>query len=189
MTTTMRKEGSFTIDELHRFPSDGNRYELIQGSLHVNPAPDPFHQRVSSNLQWLLTEACPDGLEVFSAPLDVTLGPDTLVQPDLMVVRTDRLTGAGLDGPPLLVVEILSPSSMNYDRGTKRLTYEQARVPSFWIVDPDPHQSSVTLLDLDGDHYVERTVEGGGELAGDRPYPIVVRPDDLVVPGGGRRPR
>lgn len=189
MTTTMRKEGSFTIDELHRFPSDGNRYELIQGSLHVNPVPKFRHQRVSSNLHVVLSRACPEGLEVLAAPFDVTLGPDTLVQPDLLVVRTDSVAEDGLHVAPLLVVEILSPSSINYDRGTKRLTYEQAGIESFWIVDPGPDEPLVTVLEREGGRYLERTVEGGDELAVDQPYPVVLRPSDLVVPGGGRRPR
>ena len=87
-------------------------------------------------------------------------------------------------------IEILSPSSVNYDRGTKRLTYEQAGVPAYWIVDPDAEHPLVTVLEwTDGELTGERSVDGGDELTVDRPYPIALRPADLVVPGGGRRPR
>ena len=37
----------------------------------------------------------------------------------------------------LVAIEILSPSTARYDRGVKRLRYQRARVPEYWIVDLD----------------------------------------------------
>ncbi len=67
------------------------------------------------------------GHQVFNAPLDVILADDDVVQPDLIVVaERTRMSRRGIDGAPLGVVEILSPSRVEYDyqgpalRGTRR---------------------------------------------------------------------
>jgi len=77
--------------------------------------------------------------EIVPAPFDVHLVRGTLVQPDLVVVTAQNRSLIGekkLTGVPDLLVEILSPSRRNYDRRIKRMKYERAGVPEFWIVDP-----------------------------------------------------
>ena len=46
----------FTIDDLDRFPDDGNRYELLDGVLIVTPAPNAAHQIIAGRLQTRLSE-------------------------------------------------------------------------------------------------------------------------------------
>ena len=78
------------------------------------PAPNRFHQDVSRNLQGALDrylEANPIGV-FYNAPFDVYLTNTDVFQPDLLVVLNPNrsiLTDAGAEGPPDLVVEILSP--------------------------------------------------------------------------------
>ena len=43
----------------------------------------------------------------------------------------------------LLVAEVLSPSSAQYDRFIKRRRYQEAGVPLYWIVDPDERRGEV----------------------------------------------
>ena len=121
-------------------PPDGKRYELVDGKVHVTPAPSPQHQRVSKRLQRLL-EACfeePGRGEVFNAPIDVILTPYDVVQPDLAVVTEPaRVSARGIEGAPTLVVEILSPTTTAYDRTTKSQRYAILSVPHYWIVDPE----------------------------------------------------
>lgn len=119
---------------------DGTRYELIDGELFVNPSPSRVHQRVSRRLQRQLEDyfhARAIG-EVFNAPLDVILTPHDVLQPDLLVVadRSDT-SNRGVEKPPLLVVEVLSPSTRNRDLGLKCRRYAELGVRHFWIVDPD----------------------------------------------------
>lgn len=121
-------------------PPDGKRYELLDGQVHVTPAPSPLHQRVSKRLQRLLEEYF-EGLgrgEVFNAPIDVILTPHDVVQPDLVVVTDPGLVSArGIEGAPALVVEVLSPTTTAYDRTTKAQRYAALGIPHYWIVDPE----------------------------------------------------
>src|ERR1035437_5619852 len=95
---------------LARMPVDGRRYELLDGALVVSPRPTTIHQVVAGRLYGLLSGACPEGLCVVPEPA-VELGPQTEFDPDLVVVRMDQIGGAKFTEPPLLVVEIRSPST------------------------------------------------------------------------------
>ena len=121
-------------------PNDGKRYEILEGDLLVTPAPSPLHQRVSKRLQRQLEayfEARSIG-EVFNAPIDVILTTHNIVQPDLVVVdRVDQVSRRGIEGPPLLVVEILSPSTREQDRSVKARRYAALGIRHYWLVDPE----------------------------------------------------
>lgn len=188
MTTIVRPRAGFTIEELEGFPSDGNRYELIEGTLHVTPVPQVPHQRGVGNLFMLLRRACPPELEVFLGPLDVKLGPDTMVEPDLLVTRPDDATEKRLEVPPLLAVEVLSPSTRLYDLGTKRLAYEAFGVPAYWVVDLlDPAAARITewrWAQSGVTEPTERTVEGDEPFATDFPFPVTIVPGRLGLIGG-----
>jgi Uma2 family endonuclease len=125
---------------LQNTPNDGKRYELVHGELLVNPAPSMIHQRVSRRLLRQLEDYFHDRSigEVFHAPFDVILTPHDVFEPDLLVVTDhSRLSNRGVEGPPGLVVEILSPSTRRIDREVKFRRSAELRVPHYWIVDPD----------------------------------------------------
>ena len=117
-------------------------YELIEGELILVAAPPPKHQRVSGRLfRWFGDFLMPRDLgEVLYAPLDVRLGPESYVQPDLLVILRERahLVGPHLvDGAPDLVVEIFSPSSRSIDQDRKLRLYARTGVRETWLVDID----------------------------------------------------
>ena len=126
--------------DIQAAPDDGKRYELVQGDLFVNPAPSPIHQRISKRLQRQLEdyfEARSIG-EVFDAPIDVILTDHDVFEPDILVTADpSQITRRGIEAPPLLVVEILSPSTRRVDRGLKSRRYAELGVQHYWIVDPD----------------------------------------------------
>jgi len=168
--------GGWTPEDLDRFPDDGLRYELVDGVLLVSAAPSEEHQIALGNLYLLLAPAAPADLRVFLAPFDVRLDPRRLLQPDIVVVPKDR---AAVDRRPLLVVEVLSPSTRAVDSTLKRHVFEQGGVPAYWQVDPlDP---SLTVLELRDGAYVEVAVVRG-EQAHDATVPFAVRvvPAELV---------
>lgn len=188
MSSVVTTTSGFTIEDLEGLPSDGNRYELIEGSLHVTPVPGFAHQRAIGNLFHVLRQACPPELEVVLGPFDVQLGPDTMVEPDVLVTRPDDPTEKRLEQPPLLAIEVLSPSTRLYDLGTKRLAYEQFGVPAYWVVDVlDPGAARITEWRWAASGVAEpteRTVEGDAAFTAEYPFPVTVVPARLPLLGG-----
>jgi Uma2 family endonuclease len=166
--------------DLDAMPDDGHRYELVDGVLLVSPAPQPLHQRVVLRLARLFDDACPDDCEVFVAPLDVVLADDTVLEPDIVVARRADLTERDLPAAPVLAVEVLSPSTRRFDLTLKRSRFEAAGTGSYWVVDPD--EPSLIAWDLMGGRYVETARVAGDEAyAAQRPYDLVVTPQQLVT--------
>jgi Uma2 family endonuclease len=119
----------FTVAELDRMPDDGRRYELVDGVLIVSPRPTTLHQYAAMRLARMLDDACPAELCVVPEPA-VELGPQTEFDPDLVVVPVDHIGGAKFTEPPLLVVEIRSPSTAPIDLNRKKSAYERFGAPS-----------------------------------------------------------
>lgn len=176
----MPRDHPWTVEDLDDLPDDGLQYELADGILLVTPSPRPRHQRASMRLTALLLAACPPELEVFAAPFDFRPTNTTSLQPDLLVVRREDVLEEGLSGTPLLVVEILSPSTRAKDLVLKRALYAEAGVPSYWVVDPSA--PSVTLLSLLGDAYDETgSAAGACRVDAPLPFPVSLVPGELLV--------
>jgi Uma2 family endonuclease len=151
MSTATRR---YTYEDLRNTPDDGKRYEIIDGELIVSAAPVKKHQW----LLYLLTRAFGDHVDrrklgrIYFAPVDVKLFDD-YVEPDLIFIRKDRLgiyEESIVDGPPDAVLEILSPTTRHRDLGVKRALYERARVPEYWIADPDKPELLLFVLNAEG---------------------------------------
>ncbi len=136
-------ETKLTYQDYLEMPEEpGCRFEILDGILVKEPSPGVQHQRVSRRLQRLLEDylwkADPRG-EVLNAPLDTTFGDITVVQPDLLYVSGEQqsmVKETRIDGPPALVVEIISPTSRRKDRVQKMQIYQNAGVQHYWLVDP-----------------------------------------------------
>ena len=178
--TYVLDDRTWTKAERDALPDDGFRYELIDGALIVTPSPKPFHQLSHSNLWFTLRSACPAHLRVLSAPSDVVLAADTVVQPDLLVLRRDQITREALEGTPLLFVEVLSPSTQVIDRNLKKQRFEVAKVPSYWLVDPEGPTLTAYELDADGHYQLVAEVTGDDEWTATAPFPVTIRPADLL---------
>lgn len=126
--------------DLQVTPDDGKRHELIEGDLHVTPSPSPAHQRISLELLLQLVayfHGRSTG-EVFHAPVDVILTGQDVFVPDLLVVADPaHISKRGIENAPLLLVEILSPSTRHVDLGVKSRRYAELGVEHYWIVDPE----------------------------------------------------
>lgn len=176
---SMPVSGDWTVDHLDRLPDDGLRYELVDGVLLVSPSPLASHQVALAALLVRLSNAAPPDLRVLPAPLDITFSRTRLLQPDLVVLHTDQLTGPKVTGVPLLAVEVLSRSTRATDTTLKRHVLEQAGVPSYWLLDPEA--PALTVLELEDGSYREVAVATGSEpVSVARPYPLTVVPAELL---------
>lgn len=178
--TVLPQSRPLTADDLAAIPDDGHRYELIDGTLIVTPAPSWRHQRAVARLLRTLMDAAPDGsLEVLAAPFDVRLADDTVLQPDVLVCRVTDLTQRNLPVAPLLAIEVLSPSTRLVDLNLKRARYEAAGCDSYWVVDPSA--PSIAAWELRDGAYADVASVTGGELfSAAHPFPVTLAPRDLV---------
>lgn len=141
-------DATWTYELWEQLPHDEYRYEVIDGVLYMSTAPSPDHQRIDRNMLFALYEQIDRrGLgETFYSPIGLVMPGATPVQPDLVVVLAEDagiVTAKRIEGVPALVVEILSPSTVEYDLVTKRRgtrpqggSYARAGVPEYWAARP-----------------------------------------------------
>jgi len=142
-TPTARADTRLTYDDFVLFPDDGKRHEIIDGEHYLTPTPNVRHQRLVMRLSVKISNYLaehPGVGEVFGSPLDVVLSLYDVVEPDLLFVAGDQsaiLTEKNVQGPPALVVEVLSKSSRKRDAQIKRRLFERTGVREYWLVDPE----------------------------------------------------
>lgn len=128
----------YTVDDLEKFPEDGNRYELLDGVLLVTPAPAAIHQLIASRIQMELAVALMrPGYAHVVGPGAVVRKPRTQLQPDILVYpsRFRPTTEWPKITEHWLAVEVLSRSSKLYDRDFKRDAYFALGMQQVWLVD------------------------------------------------------
>lgn len=138
---------AWTLEELHRLPDDGNKYELIRGELFVTPPPSIDHEEVLARLSAMLTGYVEKhGLGRVYHPRAVIRFERSEAEPDLMV----RAVPSGLHGnawekldPPLLVVEVVSPFTRRRDLLDKRAYYLDAGAMEYWVLDGERREIHV----------------------------------------------
>ncbi len=176
------RDREWTVDDLDALPDDGLQYELFDGVLVVSPAPVPRHQRAVFALGRLLHAACPAELEVFLAPLDFRPTRRRSLQPDVLVARRDQVGEKNLQQPPVLAVEVLSPSTRAKDLILKRATYASSGVPYFWTFDPaegTPEFVAYELVDGEYRDVVRASADETVTVPG--PYPVDICPATIAA--------
>jgi len=130
-----------TYDDYVLIPEDGQRHEILDGEHYVTPSPVTVHQRTVFRLSLRLggfVEEQELG-EVFTAPFDVAFSEHDVVQPDLLFISKERaeiLTAKNVQGPPDIVVEILSESTRRLDETIKLDLYDRFGVLEYWMFNP-----------------------------------------------------
>ncbi|MEO7990085.1 MAG: Uma2 family endonuclease [Chryseolinea sp.] len=137
-----------TIMEVFQMLPEGTLAELINGSIYMSPAPNPYHQRIVLNLSIALSSYVKQSHpgEVFISPCDVYLDDHSnAVQPDIILISSKKnviVNKSGLHGIPDLLIEVLSPGNSEHDTITKKALYEKFGVQEYWIVNPDTKETT-----------------------------------------------
>ena len=138
----------------YRSWGDGERWELIGGEAFcMSPAPSSRHQAIVGELfgelrSFFRGRSC----QPFVSPIDVKLSAEDVVQPDVVVVCDPaQILQTHVEGPPTLVVEVLSPSTHRHDRVRKLRLYARHGIREYWLV--QPHPALVEVLHLDAGEY------------------------------------
>jgi Uma2 family endonuclease len=171
---------ALTYRDYEALPDDGRRYQILDGELFVTASPNTRHQiilmRLSAQLHAHVT-ANRLGL-VLPAPADVILADTSIVQPDILFVANDRqatVSPRGIEGPPTLGVEILSPSTTLVDRGRKRELYARYGMPFYWIADDDAQ--AIEMWRLTGGSYELLARPTGARMLAADPFPALALAD------------
>ncbi len=142
-----------TTDEYLAGPEAMIRRELVWGVVREPPSPFRKHQGVVTQATVLLFEHVLDRKlgRVYVSPLDVVFDRKNalVLQPDVMFVSHERrgiLTDC-VEGPPDLVVEVISEGSRHYDRVAKLQWYRQYGVREYWVIDPEAQEIEVIHLE------------------------------------------
>jgi Uma2 family endonuclease len=96
-----------------------------------------------------------------------------------VVVSHEQAVGDRLTTPPLLAVELLSPTSIERDTIAKRSDYARAGLDHYWVVDPALPQIAVFRRTGEQLELVTHAA-GNAELSITEPLAIRLRPTDLT---------
>jgi Uma2 family endonuclease len=127
MTTALRRPEPITIEAFDKFveaqPDDSALFELVDGVIIMMTNPTQAHERIVTNIAGPLIPAMDArGCDVFFGNMRVQRSDDRRetdkTKPDV-VVRCGALGTTNYITDPLVVIEVLSPSTMDTDRGPK----------------------------------------------------------------------
>jgi Uma2 family endonuclease len=193
MSVAYEHAGPWTVDDVLALPDDGNRYEVVDGALIVNPPPSPEHQDASYRLHTLLDAAARvtgASVRIWEA-VGIRLPDGQMLVPDVVVATADGPRKAWPLLEPsevLLVVEVVSPGSTARDRTEKPYLYAEAGIPRFWRIELGTFRGRTEplpvllahALDDAGEYRLEHRAGAGTSVRLAQPFPADLDPGALV---------
>jgi Uma2 family endonuclease len=146
----------YTWDDIKNLPESAGRTEIVDGDLIISPSPGGSHQRICTEL----------GIEVgafirkakigtfYSSAFHVILDMHVHYEPDLCFVVKDRLNIIQenyIDGPPDLIIEVISEGNRTHDTVVKFAHYEKYGVKEYWLI--DQRDRLISIYGLRGNKY------------------------------------
>jgi len=154
-----------TVDEFLAW-NDGTdtRYELIWGEPVAMAPPSAFHGAIASGLSRQIGNHLRSPCRTISeAGILVPGRADSYFQADVAVTCRPLIPGAVEVPEPVFIAEVLSPSTADYDRGTKLPLYRQ--IPSVQeILIIDSTRRRAELWHREGDSWRVQDIIGDGAL-------------------------
>ncbi len=164
MTSLRQAAPHYTIEDYQQWPGD---WELWQGvAVAMSPSPHGPHERAVSAISFQIQESLREersSARVYTG-LDWIIGADTVVRPDIMVVL-DQQPDRHLEKTPAMIVEVLSPSTAEWDLQAKRALYQSQGVEHYLVADTEARSLRWFQLGTDGVYHTERApVQDDGVL-------------------------
>ena len=188
MGYAQRKLEGYTVADYMGWTDDTFRCELIDGVVYDMSAASVIeHQRQLASLHFEVERQVREARKyggggsgkcvVMESPVDVVLGFDTVVQPDLVVVcdPAKLANGKNVQGAPDFIAEFLSPSTAAKDKREKLALYERSGVPEYLVVDPLEQYAEYHAMQADG-RYAPVQVMASEEILRLRCIPKLERP-------------
>jgi Uma2 family endonuclease len=140
-----------TWEDIKDLPEEG-KTELVEGKLCMSPTAGSPHQYIGT---LLTVEIVPfvqrnDLGRFFGRDVHVIFDEHNHFEPDLCFIAKERLViiqGPTINGPPDLIIEILSASNWKHDTELKFSYYERYGVREYWLVDPRDESIAVYALE------------------------------------------
>lgn len=164
------KEKLYSFQEYSNY-DDGtdNYYELVDGKLELMNPPTYRHLIIAKFIEQQLEAE----ITRLNLPLiclkeaGIRTGFRKARIPDLLVIEKNKIADfldqtAIIENSPFLIIEIVSPESINRDYRYKRSEYAANNIPEYWIIDPLKNQ--VTILILEEGLYEETVFTGQDKL-------------------------
>lgn len=148
-TKIKARTGCFTYEDFCALIREDQKADLIDGVIYMA---SPENIDAGRLFGWLMTVMSTYAEEkqlgeVFGSRIACRFDDRSAPEPDILFVRNehaDRLHRGGVEGAPDLVIEIVSPDSVERDYEAKRQQYQRFKVPEYWIIDEE--EKSVLLL-------------------------------------------
>ena len=171
-----------TEEEFVAWCDEDTRAEFVDGEVIVFSPSSTRHVLLCNFLSTLLR------VYVDAHQLGVVGGPEWQVRlrpglrrvPDVLFVSRERMSiicETHIEGPPDLVMEVVSPDSEERDWRDKYWDYEQAGVREYWVI--EPYTKVLVLYRLDEEGKYRRVEPEGGFLASGVVPGFKIRPEWL----------
>jgi Uma2 family endonuclease len=159
------RAGDYRFEDFCALVGDGQKADLINGAIYM-ASPDNI---IANKLcLWLvnLISFFVDDLDlgdVFVSRVALRLDDLNSPEPDIVFLSKEhrsRIRRGFILGAADLAIEIVSPDSVERDYETKRLLYEAAGIPEYWIIDEFKRRITLHRLDNRGKYREVRAQKG-----------------------------
>ena len=126
----------YTYNDYKNWKED---WELVNGyPVQMLPSASQKHSKIQVRLATQATNGIDKNSDcdcIVFVELDWKINEDTVIRPDIMIVGGEPKSEF-LEMPPVLIIEILSPSNIKTDRVIKFELYQENGVQFYLMVDP-----------------------------------------------------
>ncbi|HMY68756.1 MAG TPA: Uma2 family endonuclease [Leptospiraceae bacterium] len=141
---------TYTLDEFFALPEpkDFSKMELINGVLYMSPMPEWKHSNIIEKLDTTIKlhiHSRNIGGKLYSPRAGIKRTDTTWLEPDLFYLSRESVLRFEKEIPTTadLVIEVLRPSTFEYDKTAKADTYEALGIRELWLIDPNASQVEV----------------------------------------------